>query len=85
MKLIRILGFSSRVLNLSGLMGKERLDAPSRWILIVVGLAFAAQYIRSQCSMANMPGFELVQCLLNNWVLLFGDQTLGSRIQGSAL
>ena len=32
--------------------------------LTVVGLAFAAQYIRPQCSMANMPGFEWVQCLI---------------------
>ena len=65
MNLIRILGFSPRAPNWLGLMGKERLDAPSRSIfLIVVGLAFAAQYIWPQCSMANMPGFEWFQCLI---------------------
>jgi len=31
---------------------------------IVVGLAFAAQHIRPQCSMANVPGIEWVQCLI---------------------
>ena len=31
---------------------------------IIVGLAFAAQAIRPQCSMANMIGVEWLQCLM---------------------
>ena len=32
--------------------------------LIIAGLAFAAQNIRPQCSMANMRGVEWVRCVI---------------------
>ena len=68
MNLIRILGFSPHALNSLGLMGGR--SGSMRLLVgfvIVVGLAFAAQYIRPQCCMANMPGIE--GAWLSNWGL----------------
>jgi hypothetical protein len=34
--------------------------------LLIVGLAFVAQNIRPQCSMANMLGVEWVECVIES-------------------